>query len=159
MVHVQSAFYESVVMIHKIPFFPIKLAIFSPFPPRIYRTWGFPQLSPDLEKFIVQPGSGASCRLDLVLLGEKNPRSHKGFNRFYKAASLYRVFQSLPFKRPASSAPWWPVKEAGIHSADLSGSPAWYRSCAGLAFQNERRQINTCGTEFSKIMWSLNAVF
>ena len=69
-VHVQFAFYEFVIMIHKIPLFSIKLAIFS-FPPWIYSTCGFPQLLPNLEKLSVLPSSGASCRLDLVLLEEK----------------------------------------------------------------------------------------
>lgn len=115
-VHVQFAFYEFVIMIHKIPLFSIKLAIFS-FPPRIYSTCGFPQLSPNLEKLTVQPSSGASCRLGLVLLEKKKMfmwslrRFQEGF---YKVTSLYKSFQSVPFKLPASSAPWWPVEKQGF---------------------------------------------
>ena len=40
-VHVQSAFYESVVMIHKIPPFPIKLATFF-FPSKDLQYLRFP---------------------------------------------------------------------------------------------------------------------
>lgn len=65
-------------------------------------------------------------------------------------AFLSSVQQALP---PGGSR----EKQAFIPQTLVEALPG--TDNAGLAFQIERRQINTCGTEFSKIMRSLNAVF
>lgn len=108
-VHVKLAFCEFVVAIYKITLFPIKLAIFF-FPSEDLQYLRFPTTLARLGKaYCVQPGSGASCNLDLVLQGGKKVHI-ESFNRFYKATSLYRIFQSISFRLPASSAPWWLVQ-------------------------------------------------
>ena len=125
-VHVQSAFYESVVMIHKIPFFPIKLAIF------FLSLQGFtePEVShnssPTWKSLLCSQAQVHPVdwiwfcwgkRILAVIKVSTDSIKQLLCTGFFKAF-LSSVQQALP--------PGGQGKKTGVHSADLGGSPAWY---------------------------------